>query len=307
MADRIVSLDPGATELLFALGLSGRVVGVTHECDEPPEAALRRVVTEPVLSTKGKSSSQIEREVADRLKMGLGLWRVDAQALEELAPDLVVSPGPQEEGGASHREVARILEKLPRRPKVFCVEPRRLDDLSRIAQGLGEACDCTESARSLAVSIRRQLDAARARGEESSMRPTACCLEWLDPLRTAGRWIPDMVVLAGGEDGFGRAGPPGERITWEAVRVGSPEVLLFLPHGFGLDRTVQEAPLLVEREGWKELPAVREGRVYALNGEAFFHRFGPRLLSGIDVLFGILHPEQPETLPPSGSVWHLEA
>ncbi|MBI3270141.1 MAG: ABC transporter substrate-binding protein [Planctomycetes bacterium] len=302
-AQRIVSLVPSATQILFHLGLGARVVGTTHECKLPPGAATPRVVVSNTTPLEGRSSAEIDRLVTEQLEAGQGLYRLDEAAVRELAPDLVVTQDLCTVCATPYAEVRRAMERLPKAPALLSLDPQGLEDVLGDVERVGAAAGAEDAARAAVAALRRRIDDVLTRARPLRTRPRVACLEWLEPLWAAGHWIPEMVDIAGGEDLFGRARAPSARLPWEAFVAGAPEAVFLLPCGFGLERTAREAAGLCEREGWKELPAVQRDQVFALDGDSYFSAPGPSLVDGLEILHALLHPEAPGALPPPPGTW----
>jgi iron complex transport system substrate-binding protein len=286
---RICSLLPGATEIAFALGLGDQVVGVTHECDYPPAARDKPVVVKSAIDSKRMSAAEIDRKVGELLEAGKGLYHVDEQALIAADPDIILTQGLCEVCALDYDEVVKAAARLARRPKIVSLNPHRLTDLLDDIQLVGEATDRQATAKTIVAGLRERIE--RVGWREPNSRPRVVCLEWFEPLYAAGHWVPEMVALAGGYDVLGREGEPSAKITWSEVVGANPEVILLMPCGFDTRRTVKEATPLRALPGWDRLPAVKTGKVFALNGNAYFSRPGPRLINGLEILARIIHPE----------------
>ncbi len=288
-AMRIVSLLPSATEILFLLGLGDQVVGVSHECDFPAEAATRTVLVRPAVDP-ALPSVEIDRQVSARLAAGQGLYVLDEARLAELKPDLVVTQALCDVCAVKHDEVVQAAARLPSRPAVVSLLPSSLadvmGDVRRVAAATGRE---TGAARAIEA-LEARIDAVR-RTVSSAPRPAVAAIEWLDPIMIGGHWVPEQVAIAGGTDPLGRPGVPSVKVEWGQVVAARPEALVLMPCGFDRGRTEREAPAVTRREGFADLPAVRAGRVYAVNGHAYFNRPGPRLVDGIELLAHLLHPE----------------
>jgi iron complex transport system substrate-binding protein len=286
---RICSLLPGATEIAFALGLGDQVVGVTHECDYPPAARDKPVVVKSAVDSKRMSAAEIDRKVGELLEAGKGLYHVDEQALIAADPDIILTQGLCEVCALDYDEVVKAAARLARRPKIVSLNPHRLTDLLDDILLVGEATDRQSAAKTIVAGLRERIE--RVGWREPNSRPRVVCLEWFEPLYAAGHWVPEMVALAGGYDVLGREGEPSAKITWSEVVGANPEVILLMPCGFDTRRTVKEATPLRALPGWDRLPAVKTGSVFALNGNAYFSRPGPRLINGLEILARIIHPE----------------
>ena len=288
---RICSLLPSATEIAFALGLGDEVVGVTHECDYPPEAKRRRVVVRSVFDPDQHSSREIDQLVREHLRTKKSIYAIDLPSFQEADPDFILTQELCDVCAVDYNEVIQAARSLARKPQIISLAPAKLSDVLRDIESVGEATGKKREAEVLVRGLKQRIERVRERTSSSDLRPRVACLEWLDPLYSAGHWVPEMVELAAGIDGLGKKGEPSEEIRWDAVRAFAPEVLVLMPCGFDVRRTVKEAPLLRRLEGWSGLPAVKTGRVYAVNGSAYFNRSGPRLVDGLEILAQIIHPE----------------
>ena len=288
---RICSLLPGATEIAFALGLGDEVVGVTHECDHPAEARHKPVVVRSLIDSNRMTSIEIDRWVSERLRNKQGLYIIDEERLREAAPDVILTQGLCDVCAIDYNEVVNASAILASKPKIVSLTPNCLTDVLSDVARVGEATGQGHKAEQVVRDLEQRISAVRERAARLSARPRVACLEWFDPIYAAGHWVPEMVELAGGQDGFGRKGEPSEKIDWKKVVEGAPDVIVLMPCGFDIKRTAKEATTLEQLEGWHDLPAVKAGRVFAVNGHAFFSRPGPRLIDGLEILAEIIHSE----------------
>jgi len=287
---RIVSFLPSATEMVYALGLGDQLVGVTHECDYPPEAAAKSIAVRNVLPVERMTQPEIDAAVTQRMRDGLSLYQVDEKLLQELAPDLILTQNLCQVCAPSGNEVTRVLELLPRKPQVLWLTPKCVDEIFDNLLELGQATDRVNEARELIAAGRAKLDTIAALTQEVSYRPRVFCVEWLDPIYCCGHWMPEMVKIAGGIDELGRQGADSVRIPWNDVLKWQPEVLIVTPCGFNLDKVIEQAPQLSKYPGWFDLPAVRNGRVFAVDANSYFARPGPRVVEGTELLAHLIHP-----------------
>jgi iron complex transport system substrate-binding protein len=285
---RICSLLPGATEILYRLGLGDQIVGVTHECDYPPEAKQRPVVVQSAIDSHRLTSSEIDRKVGEILAGGNALYCIDEPAFIEAAPDLILTQGLCDVCALDYNSVTRAAELLPRPPVILSLNPHSLPELLDDILRIGAATKRNDAAANLVRNFKSRIETVG--GREPARRPRVVCLEWFEPLYVAGHWVPEVVKLAGGDDVLGRAGEPSAKTEWQRVVGAHPDVLLLMPCGFDVRRTMREATPLRRLEGWNDLPAVKTGNVFALNGNAYFSRPGPRLVDGLEILARILHP-----------------
>jgi len=288
---RICSLLPSATEIAFALGLGDEVVGVTHECDYPAEARHKRVMVRSLIDSNRMTSIEIDRWVTERLRNNLGIYVIDEELLREAAPDVILTQGLCDVCAIDYNEVVNASATLANKPKIVSLTPNCLTDVLSDVARVGEATGQGIKAEQIVHDLEQRISAVRERAARLSKRPRIACLEWFDPIYAAGHWVPEMVELAGGQDVLGRKGEPSEKIDRKKIVELAPDVIVLMPCGFDIHRTAKEATTLEQLEGWDDLPAVKAGRVFAVNGHAFFSRPGPRLVDGLELLAHIIHPE----------------
>ncbi|MYX93662.1 ABC transporter substrate-binding protein [Streptomyces sp. SID486] len=286
---RIVSLLPAATDIVAELGLSDRLVGRTHECDWPPrEVASVPVVTGADLDQDALTSREISDAVGGSAHSGSSLYTLDTEALAALRPDVILTQDLCDVCAVSYEKVSRAVRLLDADTRVLSLEPRTLDDVLDCLVGVGELLGVRERAEQRRAALLGRLDRVRA-AVAGRVRPRVVAIEWLAPLWPAGHWVPEQIGTAGGQPLLATPGEHTKPMTWEAVRAAQPDVVLVLPCGFPPERTLREAELLRDLPGWSELPAVRSGRVWVLDGPAYFNRPGPRVVRGAEVLAHVLH------------------
>ncbi|MHB8383628.1 MAG: cobalamin-binding protein [Candidatus Binataceae bacterium] len=288
---RIVTLLPSATEIVCALGFEDELVGRSHECDYPVAVEKLPALTEPKFKVEG-TSAEIDNRVKQIVGDSLSVYRVDAARLRELAPDVIVTQSQCEVCAVSEREVeAAVAEWLGMRPKIVSLAPYALadlfTDLKRVATALGAA----ERGDALAARLRARMDAIAARAGALDTRPTFACIEWIDPMMSAGNWMPELAAMAGGRNLFGRAGEHSPWMKFEELAAADPEVIMISPCGFNIARTLTELPTLVRDPRWSKLRAVRGRRVFIADGNQYFNRPGPRIVESLEILAELLHPE----------------
>jgi iron complex transport system substrate-binding protein len=289
---RIVSLLPSATEIVCALGLGDRLVGVTHECDHPPEVRGLPRVTRSIIPPEAASAA-IDSMVRERLAGGAALYSLDIEAVERLAPDLIVTQRLCDVCAVDESQVASLVGRLAVPPAVVTLEPTRLEDVFESLLTVGSAGE-PERARAVLARLRHRVEAVAGRPAHSRStaalpaRPRVVLLEWVDPPFSSGHWTPEIVRLAGGVECLGREGEPSRTLAWEEVLAADPDVLIVACCGFDLDRGRREMPILEGLPGYDGLAAVRSGRVHLLDGNAYFSRPGPRLVEGLEILARLL-------------------
>ncbi len=301
---RICSFLPSATEILCALGLGDSLAGITYECDYPPEARGKPVVVHTRLA-HSVQAAEVHRQVSEFVSRGESLYRVDLDELRRIQPDLLVTQDLCRVCAASPGDLNEALASLPRVPQVLCLNPRGLADVWGDIRMVGASAGCATRAEALARDLERRVAAVEKAVASSPAGPRVLCLEWVDPPFVAGHWVPEMVVCAGGTDVLGKAGEPGFQTTWDRVLETKPEVIVVMPCGYHLPQVLEEGRKMQFPPGWKELPAVRAGRVYAVDASSYYSRPGPRLATGVETLAHILHPESAPVPPPPGAVGRL--
>ncbi len=291
---QICSFLPSATEILYALGLGNSVAGVTFECDFPPEAARKTVVVNTNLA-HDLTSAEIDHDVNEYSSHGESLYRVDIRKLEAIKPDLIVTQELCDVCAISTSYVAKAVHQLSSRPQVLSLTPHTLEDVLKDILRVGEATDRDAEARELVSFLRERI--AKVGQTTKPQKPTVVCLEWLSPPFNGGHWIPEMIDLAGGVDPLGKLGKDSYRMEWDQVLRVDPDVVLVMPCGHNLERSVQEYHATQFPKGWKQVKAVRNGRVCAVNASAYFSRPGPRLVTGLEIMYSLLQEERPQELP----------
>jgi len=274
---KICSFLPSSTEILFALGLGNSVCGVTFECDYPPEARSKRVVVYSKLP-HGLPEKEIDRRVNDFSGRGESLYRLDAEKLREIQPDVIVTQNLCHLCAATPDDLAAVLPSLANPPKVISLTPHTIDDIWNDIQTVGDACERAEEARQLVGRLRRQIAALKP---ELSNPPRVLSLEWLEPPFVGGHWVPEMVSLAGGIDVLGRAGYPGVPVEWNTIIASDPDLILAMPCGYHRHEVEKELATVPFPAAWYSLRAVQNGNVYAMDSSSHFSRPGPRIVHGI--------------------------
>jgi iron complex transport system substrate-binding protein len=302
---KIVSLLPSATEIVYGLGLGEALVGVTDECDFPPDAVTKPVVTRSTLPQgRIQTPAEIDAAVRERVQSNGQLYVVDTELLRRERPDFILTQDLCRVCAVPSGEVKRALDELGLpEAQVVSLDPNTLDDVVAQLEAVGRVLDREERAAELASSLRQRI----ARVKETAKRvPTVsvCCLDWSDPPFAAGHWIPEMVEAVGGAAVLADKGEPSRELAWHEVRVAAPEVVVFMPCGYYLEEAEEEAGTLLAHPEFADTPAARNGNVFAVDATSFFSRPGPRLVDGLEILAWAVHPEAfPE--PPSGTVTRL--
>ena len=283
---RIASLLPGATEIALALGLRESLVAVSHSCDFPGRVSRLPRVTRTRIP-KDATSCEIDRIVRAALERGESLYQVDAECLDRLEPDLILTQGICQVCAVGPDEVAKVLPALSSQPEVLSLEPTTLDETFAAIQQVGNAAGRRRRAERLVRALKRRVDGVRSRRPTGRL-PRVAFLEWIDPPICGGHWNPELVDLAGGHDGLGRPGEPSRTVAWDELLDWQPEVLVVACCGYTAERTRAELALLCSRPEIAQLPCMRSGRVYVADGVSLFSRPGPSLVTSLEVLAEIL-------------------
>lgn len=288
---RLISFLPAATEMVFALGLGDRLVGVSHECDFPAQAKTKPVVVKPALPLEKMSLREIDTAVAERIGSGQSLYQLDERLLELLAPTHILTQALCQVCAPSGNEITRAFAALPVEPQILWFTPRSIAEIFGNLRELGAATGRLAQAEELNAAAHTRLQNVIELRKKTGRRPRVFCLEWIDPYYCCGHWVPEMVELAGGEDALGRKGADSVRTSWTEIDALSPEILIVAPCGFGTEAAVQQAKQLLQQPGWSDLPAVLNDRVFAVDAKAYFSRPGPRVVDGVELLAHLIHPE----------------
>jgi iron complex transport system substrate-binding protein len=284
MTMKICSLLPSGTEILYSLGLGNQVVAVTHECDYPPEAVVKPKITEDLIDHGRMTSVEIDHHVSSNVGRHGSIYRLKQDLLEMLKPDLIVTQELCEVCAVSYKEVQHAARVLEGQTRIVSLEPNTLDEMLETILLVGEMTDRQDQAVKKVQELKARLQGVRERVHDRK-RPRVYAMEWLDPPFSGGHWVPEMVEIAGGYEVLGKAGMKSERITPERILQAQPEIIVLMPCGFSLQRTIEEYRRVQFLPGWT-------GQVYAVDGSSYFNRSGPRLIDGVEMLSEIFHPDQ---------------
>jgi iron complex transport system substrate-binding protein len=308
---RIVSLLPSATEIVCAIGLADELVGVTHECDYPPEVVGKPILTRSVHDLASASSRDIHRLVTASVHGGSSLYALDEEALAAAQPDLILTQELCRVCAVSYREVNDVARTIDADITVISLEPTSIEGILHTITTVGAMTEAEDAAIDLVESLRERLGAVgekvQARRDGGGRSPRVVALEWLDPPFAAGHWVPEQVRQAGGWELLGSDGDASKQTTWDAVSEVDPEMLLLMPCGLHLQETIDEWARTRRPPGFADLTAVRRGHVFALDGSAYFSRPGPRVIDGIELLAEIFDPDAFVDVAPFGSWTPVES
>ncbi len=301
---RICSLLPSATEILYALGLDDSVMGVTHECDFPPAASKKPALIQPRLDPTAPAAV-INQRVSEIIQRGESIYSVRDDLLREIEPDLIITQDLCHVCAASPDDLATALSKLEKQPRILTLAPHTLSDVWDDIRRVGAATGTEDAANALADRLRDEVQEIRAATKSMRVRPRVACIEWLDPLFNAGHWVPEMVECAGGIDVLAQPGKPSVQITSDDVACAQPDVVVIMPCGYDAARAAREFRATSFPRDWREIPAVRNNSVFAVDANSFFSRSGPRLAKGVAILAQILHPGVAASELPSITCEHI--
>lgn len=303
---RIVSLLPSATETLFALGLDEEIVGVSHECDFPPEAKTKTCVVRSRLPSD-VTPAETDRLVREHVERGESIYAVNGELLEALAPDLVVTQDLCHVCAATPDELAAALARMKKQPEVLSLDPLDLGDVWRDILWIGERTGRRERAQEFVEKIGARLAQVEIDAAYFGRRPSVVVLEWLQPFYVGGHWVPEMVSAAGGVELLGRAKKPSCRVMMEEIVAAAPEVMFIAPCGYDAKKAQNEYLSISFPEAWQSIPAVRDGRVYALDANNYVSRPAGRLVTGIEAMAKALHPEMKVRQKAEAGLLHVGA
>ena len=288
---RIISLLPSATEIVCALGLDTSLVGVTHECDYPPCVAGKPRLTASRISHQTMTSAEIDHAVRSQLDGHGSIYDLDEAQLRALRPDVILTQELCDVCAVSYTTVERAARMLSADVNVVSLEPSTIADILANIRTVGRLAGAQAQAEALVGELAARLDALARSLTGVTRRPRTLVLEWLEPPFAPGHWVPEQVALAGGDGTFGSAGGPSRTTTAAEIRAYSPEVIILAPCGYSAHDTLRELPRARLPQGWHELPAVREGNVWAVDATSYFSRPGPRVVEGAEILARIIHPQ----------------
>lgn len=288
-AKRIASFLPSATEILYELGVGDQIVGVTHECDYPDEAKSKPRVIKSSFDQTKMNSKEIDNQITNMVQSGSDIYIVDEQVLRNASPDLIVAQGLCDVCSPTTKEVNKAVSILNIKPEVVILDPHNLEDILSDILQIAKKVGKEEQAQNLISSLQKRIEYVKTRPAKS--RPKVLCIEWLDPLFTAGHWVPQMVEIAGGINGISVTGERSRKMKLEEVMKFEPDIIVLMPCGFDINRIRVEYSKLASDSQWKLIQAVQNNRVFAVDANSYFSKPGPRTVTGIEILAKIIHTE----------------
>ena len=289
MFTRIVSFLPSATEILYLLGSQDQLLGVTHQCNFPPEAKNKPQVIKPVFDSESMTSMQIEEKIQELSRLQKDYFIIDFELLKEIRPDIIISQGLCEVCSPHTKETDKAIRYLDEKPQTLVLDPHNVDDILQniidVAITVGKETD----GRQIRASFTKRIENISTTFK--SNKPKVICLEWFDPFYICGHWVPQMVEIAGGINGISITGERSRKMDFSEIVEFDPDILILLPCGFDLGRIIIEYESLSHNQQWNSLRAVQTDMVFALDALSYFSRPSPRIITGIEILAKIFNPQ----------------
>ena len=292
LTQKIVSLLPSATEIVCALGLENSLVGRSHECDYPSSIKHLPVCSEANFPD-GLTSAAIDVKVKEILADALSVYTVKREQIKQLAPDVVLTQTQCEVCAVSLKDVEEALENyLDKQALIISLQPNSLDDIFKDIITVANTLNVPERGNTLVENLLERVDIIRHKLKYIESKPTVACIEWLAPMMVSGNWIPELVSIAGGTSILAQAGKHSPYIQWQDIQSHDPDIIMVMPCGFSIERTMKEMDLLLQLPGFNDLKAVKNNRLYIADGNQYFNRPGPRIVDSVEILAEIINPKQ---------------
>ncbi len=302
---RICSFLPSVTEIVCALGLEDNLVGVTHECNYPESVLKKPRVVMSSISHHNRSSREIDELVVKNRQEGKSTYLVEIEKLKEAKPDIIFTQGLCEVCAVSDTQTLEAAEVLDNNPEIVSFEPGTMDEVLGSIVTIGEVTGKAKEANKLRVNLQKRIDDILSVTQKKRDLPRVFCLEWLDPPFVAGHWVPDMVEIAGGENGLCKKGEVSVRVNWEQILEFAPHYIFVMPCGFNIDKILDEIGTVTSNPAWNQTPASQNGNVYLVDANSYFSRPGPRLVEGIEIVARTIHLNSFKVEPPPNSILNL--
>jgi len=289
---KIVSLLPAATEIVCALGLEENLVGCSHECDFPVSVKQLPICSEANIQDN-LSSAAIDIKVKELLTDALSVYTVKREVIKQLSPDVVITQAQCEVCAVSLKEVEEALEDyLDKESTIISLQPDSLDSIFNNIREVAAVLDVTDRGEQLIDDLQERVSIIRHKLKFMENKPTVACIEWLEPMMVSGNWVPELVSIAGGITVLAENGKHSPYVKWEEIQQQDPDVIIVMPCGFSIERTMKEVDLLLQLPGFTDIKAVKNDRLYIADGNQYFNRPGPRIVDSIEILAEIIYPKQ---------------
>jgi iron complex transport system substrate-binding protein len=288
---KIASLLPSATEIVCSLGLQENLVGVTHECDFPIGIDTKPHLTASRISHETMTSSEIDHAVRSQLDGHGSIYDLDTGLLEQLQPDLLITQELCDVCSVSYEIVSKAAKVYTADATVVSLEPTTIEEIFANIITISELVNAREKANDVIAGLRKRLDAVREKTHALTSRPRAFMLEWLEPVFAPGHWVPEQVEIAGGECLLGKPGEPSVTTTYDAIFESKPDIMVLIPCGYYTHDILRQLQFTRFPANWREMPAIENGEVWALDATSYFSRPGPRVVDGAEILAKIFHPD----------------
>ena len=287
---RIISFLPSATELIYELGAQEKLFGVTHECNYPTEATSKPKVIESVFEPEKMSSKEIDEKICDLSEKGEDIYKLVTQNVSDAKPDLIISQEICEVCSAYTNQVKNAIEILDEKPEIYSMSPHDINGILKCVTDIAEKINEEKRGREIVNSLNSRIN--KIKDVKISKRPKVLAIEWINPFFTSGHWVPEMIEISGGENMITKKGEHSRKMEIEEIENENPDVLVLMPCGFDVQRTVSEYEKYLKNDlRWNELRAVKERKVFAVNANSFFSKPSIRVITGIEILAKILHPD----------------
>jgi len=292
MSKKIISLLPAATEIVCALGLEENLIGRSHECDFPPSVKRLPICSDANIPDN-LSSAAIDIKVKELLTDALSVYTVKREVIKQLAPDVVITQAQCDVCAVSLKEVEEALEDyLDKESTIISLQPDSLRAIFNNIREVAAVLDVADRSEQLIEDLQERVDIIRHKLKFMENKPTIACIEWLGPMMVSGNWVPELVSIAGGVSILAENGKHSPYVKWEDIQQQNPDVIVVMPCGFSIGRTMKEVDLLLQLPGFSEMKAVKNDRFYIADGNQYFNRPGPRIVDSIEILAEIIHPKQ---------------
>ena len=287
---RIISFLPSATELIYELGAQEKLFGVTHECNYPSEATSKPKVIESVFEPEKMSSKEIDEKICDLSEKGEDIYKLVTQNVSDAKPDLIISQEICEVCSAYTNQVKNAIDILDEKPEIYSMSPHDINGILKCVTDIAEKINEEKRGREIVNSLNSRID--KIKDVKISKRPKVLAIEWINPFFTSGHWVPEMIEMSGGENMITKKGEHSRKMGIEEIENENPDVLILMPCGFDVQRTVSEYEKYLKNDlRWNELRAVKERKVFAVDANSFFSKPSIRVVTGIEILAKILHPD----------------